>query len=372
MEEKEDIIGDKKYRHKNNAFWRVTLDDGCLPFSHIRPSIKEFTQEVLKKDAPEQFNLSEASIHNVFRSFKGKVAPVFNKGNLIYNQNEHEWYKVVDLKTDGDYTPTWASLSKNDGSESKEISDEKDFKEFKNTIKLFLNINQDNNETITLEVNPGIYDKFDTTFDALFEGLGKALSEYKIFFRGKEIDRNSTVATLEDIHEGDSIYASEGYGVPFRFLRFKKVTTDYFWCNSGNYPDGICFVPTQDIRLFGFSTYSSPKKDSYEMKYRIKIDGTEVEEDTVMCSGWEDEHYYRFRLQRVYPVSKEQKIDITVWIAESMSSHTNVETYHGNDGYTYHEVENEHKGLFKVESGSESGNGTSVYSGQIPEILYFM
>lgn len=108
------------------------------------------------------------------------------------------------------------------------------------------------------------------------------------------------------------------------------------------------------------------------MKYRIKIDGNSVEEETVECTGWEDEHYFRYRTNGVYDAPSGTKIEITVWIADNLQSRSYVETYYGESGYDYETVENEHMGLFKVESASESGNGTGVYSGQIGEIMYYL
>jgi len=49
-----------------------------------------------------------------------------------------------------------------------------------------------------------------------------------------------------------------------------------------------------------------------------------------------------------------------------------VYTWYGNNGSSYETYENEHMGLFKLEEPGDSGNGTSIYSGQIPEILYHL
>lgn len=108
------------------------------------------------------------------------------------------------------------------------------------------------------------------------------------------------------------------------------------------------------------------------MKYRVRIDGNDVEEDKITATGWEDEHYYRHRLNGVYDAPAGSKIELTAWIAENLESRSYVETYYGEDGYNYETVENEHMGLFKIESGGESSNGTSVYSGHFGEIMYYL
>lgn len=47
-------------------------------------------------------------------------------------------------------------------------------------------------------------------------------------------------------------------------------------------------------------------------------------------------------------------------------------TWYGSSGSDYENVQNEDMGLFKLEDSGDSGNGTSIYSGQIPEILYYL
>jgi hypothetical protein len=65
-------------------------------------------------------------------------------------------------------------------------------------------------------------------------------------------------------------------------------------------------------------------------------------------------------------------LDITVWIAKNMAENSYVNTYSGNNGDSYNELENENKGLFVLEAGSNSGNGTSTYSGHFPELFYYL
>jgi hypothetical protein len=195
---------------------------------------------------------------------------------------------------------------------------------------------------------------------------------FKLFYKGKELDKTLSVAQLDDIKEGDYLIASEGLGKPFKFNRFTSVYTSYGWSNSGNYPDGIAFIPTQNIKVCGFSTFAAREKPSYEMKYKVKIDGNDVEEDTVVATGWEDEYYFRYRLKAIYDVPSGSKIEFSCWIAENLASHTYVESYYGEGGYEYEQVENEHKGMFKIEAGGDSSNGTSVYSGHFGEIMYYL
>jgi len=55
-----------------------------------------------------------------------------------------------------------------------------------------------------------------------------------------------------------------------------------------------------------------------------------------------------------------------------MASNSYVNTYSGNNGDSYNDLENENKGLFTLESSSYSSNGTGTYSGHFPELFYYL
>ena len=55
-----------------------------------------------------------------------------------------------------------------------------------------------------------------------------------------------------------------------------------------------------------------------------------------------------------------------------MASNSYVNTYSGNNGDSYNDLENENKGLFTLESSSYSSNGTGSYSGHFPELFYYL
>lgn len=108
------------------------------------------------------------------------------------------------------------------------------------------------------------------------------------------------------------------------------------------------------------------------MKYRVKIDGTTMEEDPPRrYSDWEGIYYKTIMLHNTYSVNPESKIEITVWISKNFGASTSINTYYGTDGYSYSSVENEEMGAFTIENSGDSGNGTSSSSGQIPAILYY-
>ncbi|CAI2373399.1 unnamed protein product [Moneuplotes crassus] len=367
MEKEEDTKTNNPYSFTHQKNWRTSLDEGELPFCNVIPSIKEKTKDQQKKENDSM--LTEA---NILKTFKEKTAPVFNKGNLVYNTKEDKWYKVLDLKTDEEYKPTWASVSLRDSNETKEVTKGSEFEEFTNSLMIFISVNHESGNTETLEVDLKIYDKFEAALEGPFDGAGITLMGYKLFYNSKELDKDSNLSKIEGIKNGDTIYASEGFGKPYKFSRFPRVYTSYGWSNSGNYADAITFVPTQNVKVCGFSCYAAKQKPSYEMKYKIKINETVVEEEQVEATGWEDEHYYRHRLKGAYNAASGSKIEMVCWIAENLSSHSYVETFYGEDGYNYEQVENEHMGLFKIESCGESQNGTGLYSGHFGEIFYYL
>lgn len=356
-----------KYRIPKELKYRDTMDDAVVLFKNIVPAKTEHTQDELKK-----INEIEYSENNIIKTFKMKASAIFHKGNLVFYTKDNKYYKVVDLKTDDEYKPVSASLVVKDGDDKLDITDQSEFVHFQDFIELNMIVKPDNKDNIFISVKQKLYDKFEDTLDATLNGIGYSLIGFKIYHRGKEIDKTMSVAQIDDMQHKDIIFAAEGLGKPYKFNRFKSVYTSYGWSNSGNYPDGIAFIPQQNIKVCGFSTFAARSKDQYEMRYRVRIDGNDVEDETITASGWEDQYYYRHRLKGIYDAKSGSKIEFTCWIAESLSAHSYVETYYGEGGYEYEQFENEHMGLFKIESGGESSNGTSVYSGHFGEIFYYL
>ena len=179
------------------------------------------------------------------------------------------------------------------------------------------------------------------------------------------------IEDIGDIKEGDIIFVTEMMGKMSTFKRFKEVWMEWHWLNSGE-PDSIVFIPNKNIKLCGFTWYAAVEKNSYEMRYIVRIDNVKVEEETITWSNWEDIYYNRVRLKSSYDVSANSKICFDWCIAESLQSNEWIETYHGENGDQYEMVENEHMGLFKIEDSENDQNGTGLYSGQFWEILYYL
>ncbi|CAI2372763.1 unnamed protein product [Moneuplotes crassus] len=362
-----DSVG--QYHQDTESKWRDTLEEQSLPFVNYHSSLLEFTKQQMDKDKDREFKNTD---NTICKSFADVTSPVFNVGKLVYNMSLKKWYKVIDLKVDESNRPIWASLVTRNSSEIIEISDDEDFDQFTNNLDIYVNIYSDTGKSSLVEASLKIYEKIGVGLDQAFEAVGLSASSYKFFFNKREVLKDESLSGIPDIHCGDCIIACQGVGKVYKFSRFKNDVKNSSWSNCGRYADAVVFIPTQNIKLYGFSTYASKDQPQYEMKYEITIDGTEVEKETVTASEWEEEIFYRHKLNDSYQVSCGQKIQITVWIAKNLASFDYVTTYSGNHGSDYASIENEHMGMFKIENGSCSNNGTSVTSGHFPEIFYYL
>ena len=109
------------------------------------------------------------------------------------------------------------------------------------------------------------------------------------------------------------------------------------------------------------------------MKYEIKINETSVyKSSTFKSPPIEDTYFCRIKLEEPIDVPAESSLEIIVWIALSMTDFTYVNTWSGNNGEQFNEIDNENKGLFKIESSNDNQNGTGVYSGHFPELFYYL
>jgi hypothetical protein len=82
--------------------------------------------------------------------------------------------------------------------------------------------------------------------------------------------------------------------------------------------------------------------------------------------------YCKVLLEEPIEVKAEQKLKITEWTSKNELPGDYVYNWYGQNGGDYATCQNEHMGLFRLEETGDSGNGTSIYSGQIPQILYYL
>lgn len=140
-------------------------------------------------------------------------------------------------------------LVSKDGETKLDLENQDEIDDLHNAICINLHINSKDKETTVSEAKLQIYEKFETGLSPIFESQGKQIMGFKLFLKGNFIEKDMTIAQLDSINHNDTIYASEGFGKPFVFKRFKDTNLSYGWCNSGNYPDGIAFKPTQNVKV---------------------------------------------------------------------------------------------------------------------------
>lgn len=125
--------------------------------------------------------------------------------------------------------------------------------------------------------------------------------------------------------------------------------------------------------MAGFSAWGPKDDPKYWMRYKIELDDRVIVESPIKeYSEFEDQYYCRVHLDDPFEVKAEQKIKIWIWISKNQEPGDYTYTWYGTNGSNYETYPNEHMGLFKLEEPGDSGNGTSVYSGQIPEIIYHL
>lgn len=156
----------------------------------------------------------------------------------------------------------------------------------------------------------------------------------------------------------------------YTFKRFKE-TYERRFHNSTTDPHCIVLIPSQNIKICGFSTYKTNDGTPYLLKYSVSVDGVEVEADSTTADTWEDTYFYRLKLNKAHNVSAGSKILFQCWILDPTGGNAKVDTHCGIRGQSYEKFENEHMGLFKIENYAESRrNPSCVRHGQFGEIAY--
>lgn len=83
-------------------------------------------------------------------------------------------------------------------------------------------------------------------------------------------------------------------------------------------------------------------------------------ETLIKCDKPVDTYYFRYYFEEPYFVSAGTKIDFAARLAKKWDSHENICTYYGEGGVAEGCPNNVDKGLFTVEYGTDTSNGTSV------------
>lgn len=102
-------------------------------------------------------------------------------------------------------------------------------------------------------MNQKLYEKLEISIEPMLKSIGMSSFSLILFYNGKMIDRSSCISQISGIKEGDVLYASECLGKPSVFKRFREPSNTWYWCNNGQSSDGIIFVPSQGVKVCGFT-----------------------------------------------------------------------------------------------------------------------
>lgn len=112
----------------------------------------------------------------------------------------------------------------------------------------------------------------------MLAAAGRTMTMSKIFCNSKLLEKDSHLLSLNDLKDDLTLLATAGFSTKFKFKRFKKNYEWPYWGYYGTTTDGVCFVPTQNVVVCGFTVYATDQP-SFELKYTIYVDDVVVEEE---------------------------------------------------------------------------------------------
>ena len=187
---------------------------------------------------------------------------------------------------------------------------------------------------------------------------------------GKEII-DSNQDQLCNLKLNSKLICTISTGIMKVFKRFKNVSSGS-WYMSRSSSDSIKFQPLKRVGIYGFGMYCVKEgPGTYTLKYELSLDSDMVKSDSVKIIKEDSENnivriFFEYNKTPIF-VGKGQMISICIKYAEYDESSR---IYSGNDGDENPKVEGNEEDVFLVKSHSDSGNGTGVNSGQIPELYY--
>ena len=190
------------------------------------------------------------------------------------------------------------------------------------------------------------------------------------YLNGKVVDNDSTIEGMHLKLNDKLACMLLGYEIK-TFKRFPKVD-DRGWYMSRTSKDSITFVPNKDIMVFGFGMfYTREGPSTYTIGYELFFNEDSKIKNTVTIAKPSPDDIihsvYFYSDQTPTLASSGTKISICIhYDSYEEASRLRV----GGDGRNYEKVEGNEEGLFVIESHHDSGNGTDVGSGQIPELYY--
>lgn len=341
--------------------WLNTRDDGILLFKNIAFNIKESDKKDEDGDDYEiisNFSNPDNKFQVSQRYFHSDMLVFCTISERINGEDD----KLKEIKVRLESMDSEAIIP----------ATEKELEILKDSLDMNIRVIQKTGTKMTIQGKYSLFENMKGNIATILKTAGLNESTYKIFHKDSLLDKNTDIDKIYEPGKDIYLVAFESLGKPKRWNRFPRIDSSS-WSNSGSCSDGIVYIPSKNVTIAGFVSYGARDDPEYELKYELKINGVLVEENPpTKYEGWEDTHYKTIMFKDLHDVSASGKIQITIWMSKSFSSNSCVYTHYGTSGYDYGDVQNEDMGLFTFESAESSSNGTSVSSGQIPAILYYL
>lgn len=377
LDERKDGTDNKgNYTLETPTVWKNTLNDGLVKFKEVKPAIQEKTAATLKKQKEEnKYELTEA---NCIRNLKIEGSTTIQPNKVYYYPSQGCCYTVLSVQKDSSGKPSKVKLSKHGNTKAGkdkeiELDSDKDISSLRDYVMVNVRVYSDTEPCSIISTPIKLQNKLETELtEPMVGATGKSLTMSKLFHNSKAIDKESTLASeCDNIEDNMILFATSGFSKSYKFKRFPKPYPYPYWGYYGTSWDGIAFIPNQNVILNGFTVYST-ESNSFQLRYKIYVDDVMVEEEECLTlSDWEEKYYKRISLKGLHEVKAGAKLEISVQIAENFQSNGYVSCFYGDCGDQFKDVENDHMGLWTVDASSKSCS-SGVYSGNIPEIMYYL
>ncbi len=190
------------------------------------------------------------------------------------------------------------------------------------------------------------------------------------YFDGKILDPETKVESLILKAEAKLACMMMGYSIK-TYKRFPRLD-DRGWYMSRSSKDSVTFVPSRAMLIFGFGMYFTREgPPTYTIGYELFVaEQSKKQASVVITKPNSDSTVYQVYFepdQTPISVNAGDKVSVCVHY-EQFDDASRLLV--GTDGRNHSTVEGNEAGLLEVESHRDSGNGTDVNAGQLPELYY--
>ena len=250
----------------------------------------------------------------------------------------------------------------------KQNNNEEEFSlnEISNNISFLISeYSSGNNNIIRLKIK--VTGKADDIFEELnkIKKIKKDECNYSLIYNGTILKKETTFEQLNILNNCKLLLISE-HNIKYTLSRF--VIVNQFWYSYST--DGICFSPSHKIKLIGVGLYGSHENKTIQGAIKI-LDGSSINdkvlyEDNIEISPAENKANAVIPINFIKPVLCKQNQDYSVVLTTRVSTNS----YYGQQGKST--IEGEKGVIFSFKKMQGRNNGTSVESGNFPELYYYL